>query len=213
LRKSFRNQRPVVRQDQRDAKQLQLQEKGVMNSSAAVPDDSHALKCELAGEVLRSFGRLRLQVTGWSMLPTIWPGDTLVIDRIPSEAVFAGDIVLFGRDQRLFAHRVVTMGFVSRAVAGKSRPQDAGILTRGDAMRAVDRPVSESDLLGRISFILRNGKRVKPSRRPRFSERALAAVLRRSTFAARVAVGVHDLLHASQSQSREQTSQVKTQSL
>jgi hypothetical protein len=208
LRKSFRDQRLVLRQNQRDAKQLQLQQKGVMNSSAAVPDDSHALKCELAGEVLRSFGRLRLQVTGWSMLPTIWPGDTLVIDRIPSEAVFAGDIVLFGRDQRLFAHRVVTRG-----VAGTCRPQDAGILTRGDAMPAADQPVSESDLLGRISFILRNGKRVKPSRRPRFSERALAAVLRRSTFAARVAVGVHGLLHASQSQSREQTSQVKTQSL
>jgi hypothetical protein len=195
-----------VRQDQRDAKQLQLQSKGVMNSSATVPGDSHALKCELAREVLRSSGSLRLQVTGWSMLPAVFPGDTLVIDRIPSDAVSAGDIVLFGRYQRFFAHRIVTRGIVH-----KDQSQSSEILTRGDAMPAPDPPVSESDLLGRISFILRNGKCIEPSRRPRFSERALAAVLRRSTFAARVVVGVHGLLHASQSQSREQTSQVKTQ--
>jgi hypothetical protein len=182
-----------------------------MNLSATATGDSHALKCELAGEVLRSSGRLRLQVTGWSMLPAVWPGDTLVIDRIPSEAVFAGDIVLFSRDRRLFAHRVVSRGVVSRGNLSKPQSQDAELLTRGDSMPAPDQPVSGSDLLGRISFILRNGKLIEPSRRPRFSERALAAVLQRSTFAARVVVEVHGLLQTSQSQSREQTPQVETQ--
>ena len=66
----------------------------------------HALKCELAGEVLRSSGRLRLRVTGWSMLPAIFPGDTLVIERANGESLGKGDIVLFHRDRRLFVHRV-----------------------------------------------------------------------------------------------------------
>ena len=79
-----------------------------MTASPQVFDDAHAVKCELAGEVLRASGRVRLQVTGWSMLPSVWPGDTLVIESVASDAVSEGDIVLFSRERRLFAHRVVT---------------------------------------------------------------------------------------------------------
>src|SRR5258708_31630032 len=73
----------------------------------SMPDTAHSVKCELAGEVLRSSGRLRLRVTGWSMLPTVMPGDTLIVDLV-NGAVSRGDIVLFNRNQRLFAHRVVS---------------------------------------------------------------------------------------------------------
>jgi signal peptidase I len=158
-----------------------LNPQGVMISSASILGDENALKCELASEVLRSSGSLRLRVTGWSMLPAVMPGDMLVIERTSSDAVSEGDIVLFGRDRRFFVHRVVTKG----------QPRNAGIVTRGDAMPAPDPPVSESDLLGRVSFILRNGKCIEPNRRWRVSERAVAALVRRSTFAARVVVGVH----------------------
>jgi len=170
-----------------------------MISSAAILGDENALKCELASEVLRSSGTLRLRVTGWSMLPSVMPGDTLVIERISSDAISEGDIVLFGRDRRLFVHRVVT----------RSQPQSAEIVTRGDAMPAPDPPVSESDLLGRVSFILRDGKCIEPSRSLRFSERAVAALVRRSTFAARVVVGVHGMRQTSR-QSHVQTSRVQT---
>ena len=64
----------------------------------AAPDPAHLLKCELAREVLRSSGTLRLRVTGWSMLPTVMPGDTLIVDRAGG-GVSRGDIVLFARDQ------------------------------------------------------------------------------------------------------------------
>jgi signal peptidase len=148
----------------------------------------NALKCELAGEVLRSSGKLRLRVTGWSMLPAVMPGDTLVIERVSSDAVSEGDIVLFGRDRRFFVHRVITKG----------EPQNTELVTRGDAMRTPDPPVSERDLLGRVSFIVRNGKCLKPSQSRRFPERAVAALVQRSTFAARVVVGVHGLRQASQ---------------
>jgi len=36
------------------------------------------LKCDLAADVIRRFGALRLRVNGFSMLPSIWPGDIAV---------------------------------------------------------------------------------------------------------------------------------------
>ena len=153
-----------------------------MKLAAQALGDANALKCELAGEVLHSWGVLRLRVTGWSMLPTVMPGDTLVIERISAGTVSAGDIVLFVHDRRLFVHRVVT----------KSLGENA-ILTCGDAMPIADSPVPGSNLLGKVSFIVRNGKCIEPARSPRFSDRAVSALVRRSTFAARVVVGVHGM--------------------
>jgi len=159
-----------------------------MKALAQSPLDAHAVKCELAGEVLRSSGILRLRVTGWSMLPTVWPGDTLVIERVDSDAVCEGDIVLFNRERRLFAHRVVTKS---------GSDGDTRILTRGDAMPQPDPLVSDRDLLGRVKHIVRNGKCIEPSRNPRLSERAVSALVRRSEIAARVVVGVHGLRQTS----------------
>jgi signal peptidase I len=153
-----------------------------MKLAAPSLGEANALKCELAGEVLRSSGTLRLRVTGWSMLPTVMPGDTLVIDHISSDDVSEGDIVLFVRDRRFFVHRVVTKG-----------SHDAAIVTCGDAMPGPDPPVPQSDLLGKVSFIVRNGQCIEPSRSRRFSERAVSALVRRSRFAARVVVGVHGM--------------------
>jgi hypothetical protein len=65
-----------------------------------------ALGCELVVETLRSFGQLRLRVNGASMLPAVWPGDILTITREAGAPPLPGDIVLFGREGRLVAHRV-----------------------------------------------------------------------------------------------------------
>jgi hypothetical protein len=160
----------------------------------AAPDATHASKCELAGEVLRSTGKLRLQVTGWSMLPTVMPGETLEIESLGnggvSRQVSRGDIVLFRRDGRLFAHRVV-------AVA--SGPDQ--IVTRGDGMPQADPPLDSSDVLGKVSCILRDGKSRKPSVRLSLSQRAVAAAIRRFDSAARFLVGVHQLRQMSKEKS------------
>jgi signal peptidase I len=157
-----------------------------MKLSSPVLDEAHAVKCELAVGVLLSSGTLRLQVTGWSMLPTVWPGDTLVIECASRSAVSAGDIVLFGRDRRLFAHRVIE----------KSPFADVGLVTRGDAMPSADAPVSSGELLGKVSFILRNGTRIEPRRSLRLPQRAVAALVRSSEMAARVVVGAHSMHEA-----------------
>jgi signal peptidase I len=168
-----------------------------MTSSTLILGNADALKCELAGEVLHSSGTLRLRVTGWSMLPKIWPGDTLVIERASSDVAVEGDIVIFSNGRRLVAHRVV---------AKTSELEDSTVQTQGDAVPHLDSPVPARDLLGKVSFILRNGRCVQPSRSLRFSERAVAAVFQRSPFAARVVVGVHGLRQTLEGRPRFQTS-------
>jgi signal peptidase len=144
----------------------------------------HALECELVGEVLTSSRSLRLRVTGWSMLPAISPDDTLVIEPASSESVGQGDIVLFRRDGRLFAHRV----------PGKSgSASDFQIVSQGDGMANPDPPVSSSQLLGKVSFLVRDGRCLKLAQTPRLSMRAVAALVRRSSWAARAVVGVHKM--------------------
>lgn len=157
-----------------------------MSLSPNSSGDVHSVKCELAGEVLRSSGKLRLQVTGLSMLPSVLPGDTLIVEHATGDSVANGDIVLFGRDRRLFAHRVV------------SRSKTSEILTRGDSMARPDPAVSEDELLGKVSYIVRNGKCIEPTRSLTLSKRALAALARRSQVAARVVVSVHGLRQASE---------------
>jgi len=139
---------------------------------------------------LNSSGSLRLRVTGWSMFPAVLPGDTLVIHSADRDPVSQGEIVLFRRDRRLFVHRVVSKG----------EPGALQFVTQGDSMPAPDLPVPESDLLGKVSFIMRNGKRIKPERTLRVPERMAAGLFRRSEFAARVVVGIHGRLQTRQNE-------------
>lgn len=155
-----------------------------MTSSATASDAAHSLKCELAADSLRSSGTLRLRVTGWSMLPSVWPGDTLMIERANLIAVSEGEIVLFVRDRRLFAHRVMASSY-----------RDGGLqlVTKGDAMPTSDSPISDPELLGKVSRIVRNGRSIAPSRSLRLSERVVAAAVRSSEVAARVIVGIRGM--------------------
>jgi hypothetical protein len=140
----------------------------------------------MATEILRSSGRLRLRVTGWSMLPSVWPGDILEIQRISGQEISARDIVLFTRDRRLFAHRVV------------SAIQHRGgitILTEGDGMPQPDPVFSESELLGKVCSITRNGRSFEPNARLGMAQRGMAALVRRSATAARIITSMHSMLH------------------
>ena len=64
-------------------------------------------KFHLFVETLLRFGEGKLAVTGASMLPAVWPGDVLEVRRQEAAGVRPGDVVLFRREGRLVAHRVV----------------------------------------------------------------------------------------------------------
>ena len=145
-------------------------------------DAAHANKCELATAVLRASGRLRLRVNGWSMLPTMMPGDVLMIERVGGDSICMGDIVLFHRDRRLFVHRLV------------SSSEDGRIVTRGDAMPRPDSPpVAASELLGKVSLIVRSGHCVEPRTKLGIIRRIMAEIMRRSNSAARIFVRVQGM--------------------
>ena len=133
------------------------------------------LGCELAAEVLRSSGRLRLRVSGASMLPAVWPGDVLSVSRRSAAQALPGDIILFARQGRLFAHRVVERTIHQGA---------AYWITRGDRLDHHDPQVSSRELLGRITSIQRGHRRIVP--RLSFWGRIASWILRRSEFCTRL---------------------------
>jgi signal peptidase I len=188
---------------------LREQFEGFMKLSAQAVDDAQTLRRELAGEVLRSSGSLHLRVTGWSMLPTIWPGDTLAIEPANRDQVFAGDIVLFSSARRFVAHRVL---------AAADGSGGSTVQTQGDAVPHADSPVAANEVIGKVSLILRNGKSIEPSRPMHFPHRAVAALFRRSTFTARAVVRVRGTLQklrgaSSDATPRVQASQIQAASI
>ena len=158
-----------------------------MTSPAGLRANKQAVKCDLAAQALRRSGNLVLCATGTSMIPAIWPADALVVEPATPAAVAVGDIVLFSNGRRFVAHRVVQRN-------RGARPEQ--IRTRGDAVAIPDAPISPSEILGKVSFIVRDGKRFELKRNLRRSERALAALLRRSHTAARVIAGIEGLRRA-----------------
>ena len=144
------------------------------------PDQRTASRNELAAEAVRSFGVLRLRVTGSSMLPAIRPGDVLLIRRCGVDEPAVGDVVLFERERRLFAHRVVARS-------------GGGLITQGDGVPQRDRCVGAPELLGKVSEVLRGGRRLSMRRKPSISGRMTAAFVRRSALAARLVTRLHRL--------------------
>jgi hypothetical protein len=140
---------------------------------AVALDSTEVTKNELAAEVLQSYRELRLRVIGSSMLPAIWPGDILSIQPCGIADASLGDIVLFTRHGRLFAHRVV------------SRSSEF-IVTRGDGVPEPDPPVKPGELVGRVFEIVRRGKTLRPKLRLSLGGRIAAALAGRSASAGRI---------------------------
>jgi signal peptidase I len=147
-----------------------------------------ALGCELAGEVVRRFGRVRVGVTGTSMIPAVWPGDVLVVERRAAAEIGRGEIVLAQRGDSLVAHRVVGLQFVA---AGLKHGATQTFSLRGDALLSADAPLRREELLGAVVAIERRGDAILPARRLSFGGSLLAALARRSSLAARVFVRIH----------------------
>ncbi len=111
----------------------------------------------LAAEMLRSFGEFRFVAWGSSMVPSIFPGDTLIVRPETPEGAHRGDIVLFVRGGRFYAHRLVN----------KAESGPLLLIARGDALGRNDPPFAESEMLGRVAAVVRGRKRIeldRPSR-------------------------------------------------
>lgn len=124
------------------------------------PQMSTTLACGLAGDIVRTFGEIRLRVFGTSMVPSILPGDLIFVQSADLSEVSPGEIVLYSREGRLFAHRVV---------ARTGSPERPLLIMRGDRLCHTDPPVCSSELLGRVTCIQcgdgRGYRQVQPAAR------------------------------------------------
>jgi len=160
----------------------------MIQAGRSTSDAESAARCELAAEVLRSCGLLRFPAIGWSMLPAVWPGDTLVVERVSQDQVRVGDVVVVGRDGKLCAHRVI-------GTAGD--PENPQWITQGDALPVPDRPVAGSELLGRVTYLIRGGKLIAVPAQLGLIDNLIVKVVRRSVLAARALVYLHRVVQTS----------------
>jgi len=138
-------------------------------------DQASATKCNLVAEVVRTFGEARLRVAGFSMLPTLLPGDFVTVERCGIENFRPGEIVEYSRGGRLITHRVVEQ-------------RGNQLLTLGDSTRHSDAPVQPEEIIGKVVSIVRGGERMEPRASLNFRERVIAGLARRSSRAARIVV-------------------------
>jgi hypothetical protein len=132
------------------------------------------LRCGLAGEVVRTFGEVRLRVFGTSMAPAILPGDLISVQRAVISEISSGDIVLYAREGRMFAHRVVDR---------TDSPEGSLLIARGDRLRHNDPPVSSRELLGKVISIERGNSQRRPASCLSGWERMIVHLLRNSDYA------------------------------
>lgn len=144
-----------------------------------------SLKRQLVAETLRQFSEVRFVAHGTSMLPSIYPGDCLVITAFASAPPRRGDVVLSLRSSEFRVHRIVDI----------LTPGPAPLyMTRGDALLEDDPPVPSAELLGRVTALLRHGKPVAVAFPDGLGHRFLRYIVRRSRAAALLLLGWHALL-------------------
>jgi signal peptidase I len=125
-------------------------------------------KHSLATQVLQSWGKLKLRVSGASMIPTLWPGDLLTLQAHDFDRIQPGNLVLYAREGRFIVHRAVR----------KSVTAEGGFLiTRGDCVAKEDAPVAASAVLGKVTQIQRRGLLLEPGRQFMLGRRILASLL------------------------------------
>lgn len=118
------------------------------------------------------------------MLPAIFPGDILQVRAEVIDRFQAGDMVLFSRDSRFFAHRVVRV---------ERNSGERTLIVRGDALATEDPPVRSAEILGCVVSVERGGKLIDASRTQSVWRRTLAWAMRRSDSLVSATLRMHSL--------------------
>jgi hypothetical protein len=122
---------------------------------------------EVSAELLRRGHRVRFQARGQSMYPTIRDGERISVEPVCALEFKPGDIVLYHRQGRVMAHRVVN----------RKRTSDGDLLlVRGDASLNGNEPVKAEQVLGKVVAVERDSRCVKLDS---WTAKALYSVFRR----------------------------------
>jgi hypothetical protein len=121
------------------------------------------------------------------MYPVILDGETLIVEPIAPSAVKVGDIILYKSEEKLIAHRVISIKIFdtrnsqppalspqssktqSSALSPQSSTTDSSardnqysLILRGDASYSYDEPVYADQILGKVIAVERNGRSINP---------------------------------------------------
>ncbi|MBA3900198.1 MAG: signal peptidase I [Bacteroidetes bacterium] len=103
----------------------------------------------LSTELLASNHGVKLRLGGYSMYPSLKPGDIATIEQSPFKTLAPGDVITFKRQGRWIAHRLIK----------KETVQGETILhTKGDSCLKMDETVTAESYAGKIISIERNAK-------------------------------------------------------
>jgi SOS-response transcriptional repressor LexA len=100
---------------------------------------------DVIADLLSRGHAVQFQARGDSMHPLIRDNDSLHVE--PVGQVRRGDVVLVLAHRGLTAHRVLEI-------------TEGTVITRGDNAPAADEPVAIEKILGRVTGVLRDGRRV-----------------------------------------------------
>ncbi len=139
--------------------------------------DVQRIKSELLSEVIRVHGQGQFRALGTSMMPAVWPGDILTVRREDIAAIERGQIVLFMRHGSLFAHRI------TRKISDGER---VWAVTRGDRLSQDDLPISDNELLGVVTAIVRGTQAMTPDSRPSLWSRVVSFLSRYSEWPVKI---------------------------
>ena len=105
------------------------------------------VSCDL---LARGYG-VRFRAAGGSMRPAVCDGDVITVVPATRPSLDTGNVILYRRDGRLFAHRVVS----AAGDGGAFRE----VVLRGDALPACDPPVDASQVVGELVSVDRAARR------------------------------------------------------
>ena len=99
-------------------------------------------------ETLEKNGFLKFKAIGASMVPYIFSGDVIIIEKIDANEVTIGDILFFESQGSLFVHRLMRTSNTENGTY---------LITKGDSMHSHDNPIRPSQVLGKVKKIKRWG--------------------------------------------------------
>lgn len=104
---------------------------------------------DLINEELNSGKAFCFVVSTVSMLPLIKPEDEIVVRKDSKGTLKCGDIVVFEKFRELYTHRLLCKRMSGSKIT---------LLTKGDNSFVADDPVSEKDLLGKVTEIKKGNR-------------------------------------------------------
>jgi hypothetical protein len=146
------------------------------DSSSPVSLMSADLFRDLSTDLLRQGKSIRFRAPGRSMYPSIREGEAITVEPVSPSAVQTGDILLYQTGERLVAHRVVRIiktelpppcsfdgEHPSNNTHQSSLVTRLCFVLRGDTWGEEDpSPVKDSQILGKVIRVERNGRPVNP---------------------------------------------------